>query len=100
MFILEVRSSNTKGSINRGGHYQEGVVGLEAHVKDLARFPTGWAFFNLGISGQTAKPLPANSACQTCHVKSGAVDTTFVQFYPTLLPVATAHGTVRSGVEK
>src|SRR5580700_4993184 len=39
MFILEVRSSATKGSINRGGHYQEDVVGLEAHVKDEARFP-------------------------------------------------------------
>ncbi len=29
---------------------------------------------------QTAKPFPANSSCQTCHAKSGAVDETFVQF--------------------
>lgn len=93
MFVLEVRSSATKGSINKGGHYQEGVVGLEAHVKDEARFPNKWAFFNLGTAAASAKPLPSNSACQTCHRKSGAVDDTFVQFYPTLVPVAKAKGT-------
>ena len=90
MFVLEVRSSTTKGSINKGGHYQEDVVGLEAHVKDEARFPNKWAFFDLGTSAPSAKPLAANSRCQTCHAKSAAVDDTFVQFYPTLIPVAKA----------
>jgi hypothetical protein len=96
MFILEVRSSTTKGSINRGGHFQENVVALEAHVKDEARFPNKWAFFDLGTSAPSAKPLPANSRCQTCHAKSGAVDDTFVQFYPTLIPIARAKGTFKS----
>jgi hypothetical protein len=100
MFILEVRSSATKGSINRGGHYQEDVVGLEAHVKDETRFPNKWAFFDLGTSARAAKPLAANSACQTCHAKSGAVDDTFVQFYPTLLPVAKARGTFKPTDDK
>ena len=100
MFILEVRSSTTKGSINKGGHYQEGVVALEAHVKDEARFPNKWAFFDLGTSAPTAKPLPANSRCQTCHAEHGAVDQTFVQFYPTLIPVAKAKGTFKSTGEK
>ena len=100
MFILEVRSSATKGSINRGGHYQEDVAGLEAHVKDEARFPNKWAFFDLGTSARAAKPLAANSDCQTCHAKGGAVDDTFVQFYPTLLPVAKAKGTFKSTDEK
>jgi hypothetical protein len=100
MFILEVRSSATKGSINRAGHYQEDVVGLEAHVKDEARFPNKWAFFDLGTAAPAAKPLAANSNCQTCHAKSGAVDDTFVQFYPTLLPVAKARGTFKSTDDK
>ena len=100
MFILEVRSSTTKGSINRGGHYQEGVVALEAHVKDEARFPNKWAFFDLGTSAPTARPLPANSRCQTCHAEHGAVDQTFVQFYPTLIPVAKARGTFKVTAEK
>jgi hypothetical protein len=95
MFVLEVRSSATSGSINRGGHYQEGVVDLEVHVKDKARFPAGWAFFGFGAAAQTAKPLPADSSCQTCHSKHGAVDDTFVQFYPTILPVAKAKGTLK-----
>ncbi len=101
MFALEVRQSASKGSINNGGHYQEGVAALEIHVKDLTRFPTKWAFFGFDNSGQkAAKPFPANSSCQTCHEKSGAVDETFVQFYPTLLPVAKAKGTLTARGEK
>jgi len=100
MFALEVRDSATKGSINKGGHYQEGIAALEIHLKDQNRFPTKWAFFGFGSGDQTAKALPANSACQTCHAKSGAVDETFVQFYPTLLPVAKAKGTLKSGTDK
>jgi hypothetical protein len=96
MFILEVRSSSTNGSINRGGRYQGEVVGLEAHVKDEARFPNKWAFFNLGTSQRSARALPANSSCQTCHAKSGAVDDTFVQFYPTLIPIAKAKRTFKA----
>ena len=96
MFVLEVRSSSTKGSINKGGHYQEDVVGLEAHVKDEARFANKWAFFDLGTSVASAKPLAANSACQTCHARSGAVDDTFVQFYPPLIPIAKAKGTFKA----
>jgi hypothetical protein len=100
MFALEVRYSATQGSINNGGHYQEGVAALEIHLKDEKRFPGKWAFFGFGDADQTGKPFPANSACQTCHAKSGAVDETFVQFYPTLLPVAKAKGTLRTGTEK
>ena len=95
MFALEVRNSATKGSINKGGHYQEGIAALEIHIKDEKRFPTRWAFFGFDSGNQTAKAFPANSACQTCHAKNGAVDETFVQFYPTLIPVAKAKGTFK-----
>ena len=95
MFALEIRYSTTKGSINKGGYYQEGIAALEIHLKDQKRFPSKWAFFGFGTADQTAKPFPANSACQTCHAKNGAVDETFVQFYPTLLPVAKAKGTLK-----
>ena len=96
MFILEVRASATNGSINKGGHFQEGIVGLEAHVKDEARFPKKWAFFNLNNTAPSVKAMDANSSCQTCHEKNGAVDETFVQFYPTLLPIAKAKGTFKA----
>jgi hypothetical protein len=95
MFALEVRSAATKGSINKGGHFQEGMVDLEVHVKDTARFPSKWAFVAFGASAPKAKPLEPGSSCQECHSKNGAVDETFVQFYPTLIPVAKAKGTFK-----
>jgi hypothetical protein len=100
VFALEVRNSATKGSINKGGHYQEGVAALEIHVKDQTRFRTRWAFFGFGDADQAAKPFPQDSACQVCHARNGAVDETFVQFYPTLIPVAKAKGTWKPGAEK
>ncbi len=93
MFALEIRNSASKGSIHNGGHYQDSFTGLEIHVKDVERFPTKWAFFEFGGAQRTSKPFPATSSCQACHAKNGAVDETFVQFYPTLIPVAKAKGT-------
>ena len=87
MFILEVRSATAKGSINNGGHYQSGVVAVEAAVKDETRFPQKWAYFGFE-HGVEATALPATSGCNTCHTHNAAVENTFVQFYPTLLEVA------------
>ena len=97
IFVLEARSSVSKGSINNGGHYQSDRVAFEAEVKDSSRFPgNGWAFFALG-NAKTAKMIPRSATCYSCHPDKGAVDNTFVQFYPTLLPVAKAKGTLTPG---
>jgi hypothetical protein len=94
MFVLEIRESVSKGSINNGGHYQSEPIAVEMEVKDNARFPgNGWAFFGFG-KANTAKMIPTTASCYTCHPSKGAVDNTFVQFYPTLLPVAKAKGTL------
>jgi hypothetical protein len=100
IFMMEVRTSASKGSINKGGHFQEGLVGLEAHIKDESRFPSKWEFFAFSPTARTGKPLGTKSSCQTCHATNGAVDNTFVQFYPTLLPVAKAKGTLKPGIVK
>jgi hypothetical protein len=101
MFVLEVRSAAGNGSINKGGHYQDEIVGMEVHLKDVSRFPTTkWAFFEFGTAARSAKPMPPDSNCQTCHSMNGAVDQTFVQFYPTLIPVAKAKGTFKLASEK
>ena len=94
VLVLEVRSSQSKGSINHGGHFQTGVVGIEVHVKDTGRFPGSWAFFSFDGARETAEPIPTSASCYSCHSASGAVDTTFVQFYPTLLDVARAKNTL------
>ena len=74
-------------------------MGLEAHVKDEARFPTKWAFFNLNNTAPSVKPMAADSSCQKCHEKNGAVDETFVQFYPTLVAIAKAKNTFKATAE-
>ena len=100
IFIMEVRTAASKGSINNGGHFQEKLVGLEAHVKDQSKFPSKWEFFGFSPAARTGKPQGAKSSCHTCHSANGAVDNTFVQFYPTLLPVAKAKGTLKPGIVK
>lgn len=92
IFVLEQRAGLNEGSINKAGHYQGNLVGLAASVKDEKRFPGKWAYFNFGANEQTAKPMPA-AACWQCHNSHGAVDNTFVQFYPTLKPLAQKFGT-------
>ena len=95
VLMLEVRNSASQESINRDGHFQTEVVGLEAHVKDESRFPEKWAFFGFRGDAGAAKAVPRGSACQQCHAKEGAVDETFVQFYPTLLKAAKEKGTLK-----
>lgn len=86
IFVLEIRGGQGEGSINKHGFFQTSVMAVEVHVKDK-RYPSGWAFFGFNGEGP-AQALPQTSACNQCHEKNAAVDTTFVQFYPTLLPVA------------
>ena len=100
MLVLENRMAEGKGSINQRGNFQgTDVMGIEIHVKDEARFPGNWAFF-IFDNAKTAKIVPTDMTCYSCHSEHGAVDTTFVQFYPTLLPVAKAKGTLSAGYAK
>ena len=74
--------------------YLGATLAIEAHVKDTARFPGGWAFF--GFQGsELGKLFPITEPCYSCHEKNGAADTTFVQFYPTLLEIAKRKGTLK-----
>ena len=94
MLVLEVRSAGSKGSINKNGHYQTAeLMGKEVHVKDETHFPGKWAFFGFD-DGETAKQIPTTMECYSCHEQHAAVDTTFVQFYPTLLEIAKKKNTL------
>jgi hypothetical protein len=95
VMVLEVRNTAQDMSINKAGHVQTGVRAIELHVKDSAK--GGWAFYSVSNSGETRR-FPEKSVCHTCHEGSGTVDTTFVQFYPTLIPVAQKAGTMRAEV--
>jgi hypothetical protein len=96
ILALEVRGATTAGSINKRGRFQVGEpMGLEFHVLDATRFKGGWAFFVLG-EGSVATKIPESAECYACHKAHGAVDTTFVQFYPTARAIAEKAGTFRA----
>lgn len=91
VLVKEFRPSATNGSINHHGYFQSGkALGVLVHVKDEKRFKGGWAFFAFGGDAldKPARQIPTSADCYSCHEANGAVDTTFVQFYPTLLPIA------------
>ena len=101
VFMLEFRASQSEGSINRSGRFATRLTFLEAEVKD-ARFPDGWAFYAFGPGdnlARAAKPLAGAEVapCVECHSEHAAVERTFVQFYPHLLDVARAKGTLNPG---
>jgi hypothetical protein len=91
MFLLDIRTSTGNGSINKGGHYQTDLVAIEAEVKDNGQ----WKFYDFGPKNTAARALPQTERCYECHSKNGAVENTFVQFYPTLLKVAKEKGTLK-----
>ena len=100
VLVLEIRESESKGSINRHGRFQTARVAAEANVKDSRRFGgNGWAFFDLtpALEGRqsAAKRIPSPNRCEQCHSTNGAVDNTFVQFYPELIPIAKKFGTYK-----
>lgn len=101
VMVLEGREAKTKGSINQSGHFQGGeVTGMEVHVKDEARYPGKCAFFDFDSPSANGKVFAPTASCNSCHQAHAAVDTTFVQFYPTLLPIAQKKGTLSKAYVK
>ena len=98
VFMLEERASATNVGPNRAGQFQTDLRGVATLVKDETRFPEKWSFFIFdakdGLPQGPASPVKTK-ACLDCHTKNGAVDHTFVQFYPTLKRVAIEKGTYK-----
>jgi hypothetical protein len=92
MFVIDVRNAESKGSINKTGHYQTDLMALEVEVKDSTRNPNKWAYFGFQPNARTAEAMPKGNDCWSCHEQRAAVEHTFVQFYPTLIPVAKKFG--------
>jgi hypothetical protein len=92
-FVVEERESATKGSINKVGHFQTETMGIGVEVKD-SRLPDLWAYYNFEEGTKSAKANP-KEGCFQCHENHAAVEHSFVQFYPTLKPIAKKFGTYR-----
>jgi hypothetical protein len=94
MLVLEIRGAEGASSINKSGHTQSSeIMGIEVHVKD-AKLEGGWGFFEFDAPNGTAKVVARPASCYQCHEAHAALDTTFVQFYPTLLTLAKTKGTL------
>jgi Cytochrome P460 len=90
-FVLENRGGEGNHSINKRGKTQTvEVTGMEIHVKDAKG---EWAFYSFEDK-VSAKLIARPASCYTCHEAHGAVNTTFVQFYPTLMPIAKEKATL------
>ncbi len=97
-FVVEDRGATSRGSINKVGHYQTDSMGIGVEVKDETRFPDKWAYFNFDEETKSASANP-KAGCWSCHNEHAAVEHVFVQFYPTLTPVAKKFGTYRESAE-
>ena len=95
VLIKENRLAASAGTISKSGKFQAQVVSMELHVKDERRFPGKWAFF-VTDGKEPARYVAPGANCYSCHAEHGAVDSTFVQFYPTLLQIASEKGTLES----
>ena len=93
VMLLEIRASESRLSINKDGRVQTNIAAMEAHVKDSAR--GGWAFYGFQNGGDKGKLFPKTADCYSCHEQNGATDTTFVQFYPTLIETSKKKGTYK-----
>ncbi len=94
ILIKENRFAESAGTLSKRGQFQTGVKNLEIHIKDEARFAGKWAFFVSPDGKAPAALKPQSADCYSCHREHGAVDTTFVQFYPTLIGIAKDKGTL------
>lgn len=93
VMVKENRLAESAGTLSKSGKFQTNIASVELHMKDDAGT---WAFY-FSDGKKPAKYIGPGANCYTCHGDHGAVDTTFVQFYPTLLEIAKAKGTLSAG---
>jgi cytochrome P460 len=96
MFIVEIYSPASQGSINKSGYYQDQFHGLDVEVKDSSR-PNEWSYYNFDPGEKQAAAM--GGGCNKCHSEHAAVEHTFVQFYPTLLGFAQEKNLIKPGVQ-
>jgi len=93
VLLIELRGVGHDAFLSKDAQFQTDIMGYEAHVKDSAR--GGWAFYFIPKDAASGKAFDKTAKCFSCHADHGAVDTTFVQYYPTLIEAAKRHGTYK-----
>jgi len=84
MFLLSFYAAEQRLSIDRAGFVQGELKNFEIHLLDRAKFAEGRAFYQFAKNDDKATAIPPGSACVECHMRDGAFDGTFAQFYPVI----------------
>lgn len=84
MFVLAGSEPVRKADPARGGFYQGDLRLLEVHLKRQGLDATGWGFYGFDGGEETARLIPGEAACYSCHRDEAAYDHAFVQFYPAM----------------
>jgi hypothetical protein len=100
MFVIDERDAASRSSINQKGHYQTDLMGLAVEVKDSTRNPDKWAYYGFAADSKSSGAMAHGNSCWSCHDAHAAVEHTFVQFYPTLKPIAKKFGSYNEEREK
>ena len=87
VIVMEVLTAKSQSSINRQGHFEDELLGVEVALKDSSRFAESWAYFSFiaedGSQKETAGAF-RKERCWSCHHEHAATDNVFTQFYPVL----------------
>src|SRR5690349_4156838 len=73
MLALSLAPAAARVPPARDGVFADRAEQLKVAVKDPARFPGGWGYFDFDVAppGATARPLP-QERCERCHAEHGA----------------------------
>jgi len=99
VLLMELRGvGGNDPFLNKDAQFQTDLHGYEVHVKDSAR--GDWAFYGIRSGATSGKAFEKTAKCFSCHETHGAADTTFVQYYPTLIGAAKQYGTYKDPSRK
>jgi hypothetical protein len=88
MFLLSFYDADTRArSVNQNGFTQAELTNYEIHLIENAAGAARHTFYAFGPTSTEGEPLPPDNACVRCHLKHGAYDGTFAQFYPVIRPL-------------
>ena len=90
MMAMTLYEPGQKVHPSKQGFFEGKFLAVEFSLKDSARYPGSWAYFNFGKGAKNSRAVAnPRQGCQSCHAQNAADDNVFVQFYPTLRAVST-----------
>ena len=84
MLLLSFFQTQQKPQPALRGFVQGDLSAREMHVIDRDKYVGERAFYMFPVGLESSPRLVADAECVECHGKHGALDSTFIQFYPAI----------------